>query len=305
MTKLAPEITPHATPRIAVIIASKGRPEELGLWTAHMRRQSRRPDLLLWAVTGEADLPERMGEGDGPLICISTPGLCAQRNAALRALPADIDLVAFFDDDYVPSSHCLAGVLAFFATSPGVVGASGRLLADGINSRGISIAEGLAMVQTHDLASGPDVDMSTRPIVGLYGCNMVFRRAAIQGEWFDENLPLYGWQEDVDFARRIERHGKLCGTNAFIGVHLGSRRGRVNECRLGYSQVSNMLYLIRKGSMPAHYGLKRMVFNMLANHARAFFAEPWIDRIGRAKGNWLALGDLLCGRITPQRVLEL
>lgn len=285
--------------KLAVVIASKGRPEELGLWVAHMQRQSRQPDLLLWAVTGEADLPKHLAEGDGPMVCISTPGLCAQRNAALRALPADIDLVAFFDDDYVPSSQCLAGVQAFFEASPGVVGASGRLLADGINSCGISVENGLAMIAAHDRDAPPDIDLSTRAIVGLYGCNMVFRRSAIEGEWFDENLPLYGWQEDVDFARRIERHGPLRGTNAFVGVHLGSRRGRVNECRLGYSQVSNMLYLIRKGSMPARYGLKRMVFNMMANHARAFFAEPWIDRIGRAKGNWLALGDFFCGRITP------
>jgi GT2 family glycosyltransferase len=99
-------------------------------------------------------------------------------------------------------------VQAFFEASPGVVGASGRLLADGINSCGISVENGLAMIAAHDRDAPPDIDLSTRAIVGLYGCNMVFRRSAIEGEWFDENLPLYGWQEDVDFARRIERHGR-------------------------------------------------------------------------------------------------
>jgi hypothetical protein len=32
---------------------------------------------------------------------------------------------------------------------------------------------------------------------------MAFRYQAIDGERFDENLPLYGWQEDVDFAAAL------------------------------------------------------------------------------------------------------
>jgi hypothetical protein len=63
-------------------------------------------------------------------------------------------------------------------------------------------------------------------------------------------------------------------------VHLGSKGGRVNGRRLGYSQVANMIYLIRKGTMPAGYGLKRMVCNILANHARAIIARA-MDRPAR------------------------
>lgn len=293
--------------KIAVVIASKGRPDELGLWVDHMRRQTRQADLLVWAVTGDDDLPDltHLAQEDQPVLCRSAPGLTSQRNAGLRALPGDVDIVAFFDDDYVPSSHCLAGLERFFESSPSFVGASGRLLADGINSAGISLESGLAMVSEHDRTTGDGIDMSVGRIVGLYGCNMAFRYKALEGEWFDENLPLYGWQEDVDFARRIERHGALCRTNAFVGVHLGSKGGRVNGRRLGYSQVANQVYLIRKGTMPASYGLRRMVCNIVANHLRAPFAEPWIDRFGRLKGNWLALRDLMLSRIHPGRVLEL
>jgi hypothetical protein len=45
--------------------------------------------------------------------------------------------------------------------------------------------------------------------------------------------------------------------------------------------------------------------NVLANLARTFRPEPWIDRKGRLKGNVLALRDLVTGRISPQRILEL
>jgi hypothetical protein len=67
-----------------------------------------------------------------------------------------------------------------FERSPSVVGASGRLLADSINSAGISLENGLAMVSEHDRTSGDGVDMSIRRIVGLYGCNMAFRYKAIE-----------------------------------------------------------------------------------------------------------------------------
>jgi hypothetical protein len=41
------------------------------------------------------------------------------------------------------------------------------------------------------------------------------------------------------------------------------------------------------------------------NLARSPFPEPWADRRGRFRGNMLALGDLLRGRLGPGRIEEL
>ena len=57
--------------------------------------------------------------------------------------------------------------------------------------------------------------------IGLYGCNMAFRAGMIRHERFDENLALYGWQEDVDFSARISKYGQIVKTDAFVGVHRG------------------------------------------------------------------------------------
>ena len=40
---------------------------------------------------------------------------------------------------------------------------------------------------------------------------------------FDENLPLYGWQEDVDFSLQIAPFGRLAKSDKLLGVHLGSQ----------------------------------------------------------------------------------
>ena len=43
------------------------------------------------------------------------------------------------------------------------------------------------------------------------------------GSRFDENLPLYGWLEDVDFCRQLARYGRIVKNIRLIGVHLGSK----------------------------------------------------------------------------------
>jgi hypothetical protein len=42
-----------------------------------------------------------------------------------------------------------------------------------------------------------------------------------------------------------------------------------------------------------------------ANHLKALRPEPWIDRLARARGNWMALFDILRRREDPRRILEM
>jgi hypothetical protein len=122
---------------------------------------------------------------------------------------------------------------------------------------------------------------------------------------FDEKLPLYGWQEDTDFSRRLARYGTIARSERLLGVHLGTKGGRTSGVRLGYSQVANPIYLVRKGSVSMGYAAKLICKNLLANHSRLLAPEPWIDRPGRCKGHWIAILDLVRGRDDPRRILML
>jgi hypothetical protein len=128
------------------------------------------------------------------------------------------------------------------------------------------------------------------------------RRSNLQ---FDEQLPLYAWQEDIDFSMRLQPHGRIVKSEALRGVHLGIKAGRTSGVRLGYSQIANPIYLLRKGTMSWKHARKLMGRNVLANLARSLRPEPWVDRKGRLKGNLLAFLDLAVGRISPQRILQL
>jgi hypothetical protein len=188
---------------------------------------------------------------------------------------------------------------------PLVNGMTGHLIADGILGPGISDAEATALVEEYDaLPFDEPARVLKDGLAGLYGCNMAYRLSAIGAQRFDERLPLYGWQEDVDFAARVP--GGRIKTDAFAGVHRGIKSGReTSGARLGYSQIVNPWYLTLKGTLGWRTALRLALRNMAANHLKAMRPEPWINRIDRARGNWIGLADILRGRADPGRILDL
>ena len=290
--------------RVAVVIASTGRPVELGRWVDHMRRQTVQPAALVYAVAKVTDLPCPEDIREAVTVVISDPGLPRQRNAGLEAVSESNDIIVYFDDDYVPSSYCIEGIDVWFRENQDIVAANGVLLADGINTAGISYEEAARIVACQDALPRSEPTVLCE-LNGLYGCNMAYRIAAIGSDRFDEQLPLYAWQEDVDFATRVGRRGRIVKTNAFYGVHQGIKGARLPGLRLGYSQVVNPIYLARKGTLSISEAAKLVVKNMLMNHAKALFPERWVDRFGRCKGNWLAVRDVLLRRDHPGNILRL
>lgn len=288
-------------PHVAVILASTGRPDSLAKWLECIGSQTLAPSRIILSVVSLADLPEGTRERAEVEALMGPKGLPAQRNTALRHLDGDADVIAFFDDDYVPSRFCLEQIARFFQAHPEVAGANGHLIDDGINTAGIEVDDAAKLVAEYDAAHIPRFDV-LGSLEGLYGCNMAYRASATRGIWFDERLKLYGWQEDIDFAAQVGLRGRIVKTNAFAGVHLGVKGARTSGVRLGYSQVVNPIYLNRKGTMGTRFAARILLRNVIANHVRSLRPEPWVDRMGRARGNWLGLFDVMRGRLTPERI---
>jgi hypothetical protein len=256
------------------------------------------------AVTGIDDLPSL---DDWPVACeviFSPRGLPVQRNAALDLLIDRVDIVAFFDDDYVASRTVVAEIVELFRANVQLVAVSGKLLLDGIGGPGVPYDAALAAVQAYECTKPDAIWLRPHP-GGLYGCNMAYRASAIGDLRFDEQLPLYGWLEDVDFGCQMKGRGLIAYTNAFAGVHQGVKHGRTSGVRLGYSQVANPIYLCRKGTLRRGAMIRFVVRNMAKNLIRTWLPEPWIDRAGRLKGNLIAVRDLIGGTLHPSRILNL
>lgn len=290
--------------RIAVGIATIGRPQMLRAVLDELTRQSRRADRIVVCAPSDDDVEGVPADAATELV-LGVRGLTRQRNAILARLDG-FDAAVFFDDDFLPSPAYLAVVERVFAEHPDICMVTGRLIADGIIGPGFSLAEAQRwLAESAAPAAGPADELE--PVANGYGCNMAIRLAAVRAAsgCFDERLPLYGWLEDLDFSRQLARHGRIVKAAAAQGVHLGIKHGRQSGIRLGYSQIANPIYLSWKGTCSWRRAIRLMSRNVAANLVRSLHPEPYIDRAGRTIGNIKAVKDLVMGRLDPERIMEL
>jgi len=291
---------PSRIMRIAVVVASVNRAEEVGQLLFALRGQSLQPSAIILSVVSKTDLPEVLPPDVE--IVMGSAGLTIQRNRGLEMVVGRCEVVVFFDDDFIPTKDALQGIRKLFETYPDVVGGTGLVLRDGVGEGGISYESALEIIR--DFEAQPVLPIKNEDYLFAYGCNMAFRTSVIGNLRFDENLPLYGWQEDMDFAAQISVQGKVIRTTAFAGVHRGVTKGRTPGKAMGFSQIVNPVYLVRKGTMTPKKALTLIIKNVLANHAKFFQPEPFVDRRGRLLGNWLGVLHLLQGKTDPTFILS-
>jgi hypothetical protein len=193
-----------------------------------------------------------------------------------------------------------------FAQDRAVLGVNGAIIADGADSAGFTFEEGLRFVEDYGKHKQSAVIREVRG-PDARGCNgnIAFRTADIGPLRFDERLPLYGWQEDLDFCGALCRAGRTITTNLVWGVHLGTKRGKGSGLCLGYSQVVNPIYIVRKGNMSLAYASRLIFKNFLANLIRSIWPEAYIDRRGRLRGNLIGMYHLMTGRLMPEHILTM
>ena len=290
--------------RTAVCIATTGRADILLETLSHVARQTLKPDDIFICQLKSDDVDKDvLSQLQIEISYLDfASGLTAQRNALLNAANG-ADLIVFIDDDFLMHRNYIANAVANFEHLADVAMLTGKVLADGATGPGLETITGRNMLEK---IAECEITAKVRQVFNAYGCNMVINWSLIRdkGCRFDENLPLYGWQEDVDFSRQAAIFGNIYKCDNMIGVHLGSKSGRVSGFRFGYSQVANQFYLIKKGTIPPRIALRKLFENLIANFIGLFRNEEYVDRRGRVKGNLTALSDALMGRLSPLRILD-
>ncbi len=299
--------TSHVMSRPAVVvgIATTGRPKIVHDTLLQLASLQNGPDAVVLSIADAQDFDAtQLPQMPFPLQVLESPkGLCDQRNTILKHVDPDCILL-FLDDDFLIADGFIDATRDAFEDDPSIVMTTGSVLADGILGPGMTHADGLAHLAKATRPKGTPTRSET---YNGYGCNMAIRMSVVHanGLSFDTSLPRYAWLEDVDFSRMLATYGRVVKDSHMRGVHLGTKTGRSRGVPLGYSQVANPIFLIRKGTMAPKRALRLMFRNILANLAKTLRPEPWVDRPGRVRGNFLALKDLITGRIAPSRILDL
>lgn len=239
-------------PRMSVIIATKGRPDDLRETLASVSRLDPPPHELL-VVDGDPDRSAEPVARDTPSATYlhTPPGLTLQRNRGVHAAGGDV--VVFLDDDVDVDADLLARLAAAYA-DPGVVGATGcviegdprrfgnkrsrvrRLLFRGPDGTFTSFGY---PVRLQDVDSERDVEL-------MQGCLMSARRVSAEAVGFDELLPGYGLAEDEDFSYRLSRTGRVRYVPGAVVRHKNT--GMTSSAVRGFNRdvVVNRAYLFRK-----------------------------------------------------------
>lgn len=219
-----------AVPPVSVIVCTLGRTDDL-LRTLHALLTQDHPAVEIIVVDNAPSsgrvrrLVDRLGEDAGRCTVVAElrPGLSHARNAGVRA--AHHDLIAFTDDDAVPSPHWLRALVAPFAADAAVGCVTGPVLPSSLDTepqwwfeQAAGFGKGFAAMHWGDTppssALAPHVTPGHRgvafPFTGTdfgSGNNMAFRRAILEAVGpFDPALgagsPTMGG-EDLDMFRRV------------------------------------------------------------------------------------------------------
>jgi glycosyltransferase involved in cell wall biosynthesis len=186
-----------ASIRVAVLIATKDRPQAAAQLIRLLEKQSLAPSIVVVSATAASDIEALPPIALNVEYIFGPPGLTAQRNRALERVRTCADVAIFFDDDFAPAGNWIEQCAQIFVSESCIVGADGIVIRDGAKTPPISWEEARQAIAAQRPSSPLLSD-----IADLYGCNMAFRMSAIDGMRFDERLILYGWLEDKEFSRK-------------------------------------------------------------------------------------------------------
>jgi GT2 family glycosyltransferase len=269
---LAPFESPRRWPRVSVVVCSHNGARTLERCLEHVARLDY-PDFEAIVIDdGSTDATPEIAAGHTCRL-LSTPnrGLGSARNTGMREATGDI--VAYLDDDAYPDPHWLRYLVATMDDGD-FAGAGGPNLPpseDGAVARCVAEAPG-----------GPiHVLLSDREAEHLPGCNMAFRRAALERiGGFDTQFRVAG--DDVDVCWRLQDAGLRLGFSPAAVVWHARRpsvRAYLRQQR-GYGAAEALL----ERKWPGRYGPR--------GHARwhgRLYGRGLLSALGRDRiyfGTW-------------------
>ena len=242
--------------KLAIIVATKDRPEELKRLLESVSSQDIKPVQIVIVDGGNSPV-RRIAEDFRDLninyVRKVPASLTAQRNIGIGALRDDVTLAAFLDDDIVVEKDGLKNMVDFFEASPqDVGGASFNNMSDRYKKP--TILERIFFVNADKpgmiLRSGFQSKLcsldETTSVEWLVGCAMVYRRGVFSEFAFDEYFSGYARYEDVDFSYRVGRKYMLFVVADAKVQHLNRLEDADFSFALGRMEFINRLYFTGK-----------------------------------------------------------
>lgn len=247
---------------ICFVVATKDRPADLRRMLQSLAAQSHLPDLAI--VVDSSVVPVRPVVDQFhhrlPLRYLhhQPPSASAQRNTGIDAVPTNIDLIAFLDDDATLEANALERILAFWDAAPADIGGAAFNMVNHpmqafsrlkrrplIRALGVYSGEPGRVTpsgwQTMTGFVSKDTNVDWLPSTAV-----AWRADVLKTCRFDEFFDGYSYLEDLDLSFTIRRGWRLAVVaDARYTHHLSANRHARNYA-FGKTEVRNRLYFVTK-----------------------------------------------------------
>ena len=288
--------------RLAVVVPTRNRPEELSTLLASLGEQTLRPDLVVVVDGSDDDLRPQVhtivqnGWSDARYISHWPPSAAAQRNRGLDVVLDHCDLVALIDDDLTLDRRAFEDACSEIAGAPSDFIGFGFNPADEDARRGYGrlkgsgLAKRLGMYSDRIGAVTPSgwhtrlvrVDAPTE-VEWLLSGAVIWKAAAIRQTRFDEFFVQYSYLEDLEFSLQARRLGRFLALSSASFLHKPAPGGRKSRFWFGRIEIRNRRYIVRKHGLSITRFWMGAVVRSVMTLASAIGGRP--SEFGRLAGN--------------------
>jgi GT2 family glycosyltransferase len=292
--------------RVAYVVPTKDRPDDLRKMLRSLVGQTRRPDQVI-VVDGSSEpvqcVVEEFPELAANYVRVFPPGLAKQRNAGMAVLRPEISVAGYLDDDLVLEPDATEKMMKFFEDARDDVGGAAFSI---INQPAVSTSKAAEFFLLSDTRPGKMLRsgfQSQIPFVRdtvetdwLYGGATLWRREVIREYSYDEWYVGTGFLEDVDYSFRVRQKFRLFVVGNARVYHYSRPIALERNFLLGRHQVVNRTYFVRKMRKFSNAAFAWSITGQFFHNLMSSVARRNTAGIRRAMGNLAGLTDLLSGR---------
>ena len=292
--------------KLAFVVPTKDRPDDLRRMLQSLAAQSRKPDQLIVVDGSDPDIRHVVDEFarlNIEYVRVFPPSLAKQRNAGMQRLHLDITLAGYLDDDIVIEPDAVEKMLQFWERSGNDLGGAVFNIINSPMPRAVWLKRWFwidSPVPGRVLRSGCTSVLGCQPhdieTDWLCGGATVWRKEVVQNYPYDEWFQGTGFMEDVDFSFNVRGKYRLMLVSTAKLAHYSPPVRPDRQYLLGKWQIVNRMYLVRKyrnRGLSALHGWIANVGLIMWNLGQALFKwdrQSW----DRARGNMTgALSEMI------------
>jgi GT2 family glycosyltransferase len=295
--------------RIAYVVPTKDRPDDLRKLFESLRKQEDAPDQVIIVDASEPPVKTICDEyADLPLSYVREypPSLARQRNAGMAALEESITIAGYLDDDLELEPDATGNMRAFWnAAGADIGGAAFTIVNQPVRGSAFGAVADFFLLNAKrqgqllrsGFASSIAVPLKNTETDWLYGGATLWRRSVIEQHRYDEWYIGHGYLEDVDYSYRVSRKHRLWVVADAHVWHWPRPVMASRQFTLGVQQVVNRIYFTRKIGTFSALALSwalfgQCVFN-IAQSLQQRESSGFRRFLGNLKGFTLIMGSKL------------